>query len=121
MISASCTISSKVNTAKIRSLRPISKQTKCGKISASISTPSPGSTTEDMYRGVFNTGAEVSFKASRLWPDVRSSAFAVDGLRHIVEPSANYVFVPNPKYSETNMVPQFDYELPSLRLLPIEF
>src|SRR5207247_7308905 len=57
----------------------------------------------------------------QLRPDIHGKVFDFDGLRHIVEPSANYVFVPNPKYSGTNDVPRFDYELPALRLLPIEF
>jgi len=81
----------------------------------------PGAATDEVYRGVFNTGAEVSFKASRLWPALQSKLLDLDGLRHIVEPSVNYVFVPEPNYSGTNDLPQFDYELPSLRLLPIEF
>lgn len=80
----------------------------------------PGATTEEVYRGVFNTGAEISFKASRLWPGVRSRALELDGLRHIIKPSANYVYVPRPT-SLPSQLPQFDYQLPSLRLLPIEF
>jgi lipopolysaccharide assembly outer membrane protein LptD (OstA) len=80
----------------------------------------PGATTDEQYRGVFNTGAEISFKASRLWPGVENKFFEVDGLRHIIQPSANYVFVPSPSVAP-NQLPQFDYELPSLRLLPIEF
>ena len=81
----------------------------------------PGATTEELYRGVFNTGAEINFKASRLWPASRSEALQVDGLRHIIQPSVNYVYVPNPTHRGTNELPQFDYELTSLRLLPIEF
>jgi len=42
-------------------------------------------------------------------------------LRHIIQPSFNYVYVPQPNYAGTNELPQFDYELPSLRLLPIDF
>jgi len=80
----------------------------------------PGGVTEDQARGVFNTGAEVSFKASRLMPNVRNKFFDVDGLRHIVEPSLNYVFVPRPSVQPEEL-PQFDRELPSFRLLPIEF
>jgi lipopolysaccharide assembly outer membrane protein LptD (OstA) len=80
----------------------------------------PGATTDEQYRGVLNTGAEISFKASRLWSGVKSDLFEVDGLRHIIEPSANYVFVPKPT-ATPNQLPQFDYELPSLRLLPIDF
>ena len=81
----------------------------------------PGATTDEESRGVLNTGMEVSFKASRLWPAVQNKLLDVDGLRHIIEPSVNYVFVPNPIYSRTNDLPQFDFERPSLRLLPIEF
>jgi LPS-assembly protein len=80
----------------------------------------PRTTSEDVYRGVLDTGAEVSLKASRLWPDIENRALDVDGLRHIVEPSADYLYVPKPNY-QPSQLPQFDYEFPSLRLLPIEF
>ena len=78
-----------------------------------------GATTDDVSRWVFDTGAEVSSKASRLWPAAQNSLFQVDGLRHIVEPSINYAYIPNPNVYGTNQVPQFDYQMPSLRLLPI--
>jgi len=81
----------------------------------------PGARTDEVNRGIFNTGAEVNFKASRLWPDYRSSLLEADGLRHIIQPSINYVFVPTPNARGTNEIPQFDYVLPSLRLLPIDF
>ena len=71
-------------------------------------------------RGVFNTGAEVSFKASRVWPGVRSDLLDVDGLRHILEPSVNYVFVPSPNVLPSQL-PQFDLQLPSLEMLPLAF
>jgi LPS-assembly protein len=80
----------------------------------------PGATTDEVYRGVFNTGAEVSFKASRTWPAFQRPFLEIDGLRHIVEPSINYVYVPTPNERPPEL-PQFDYELQSLRLLPIEF
>jgi len=80
----------------------------------------PGATTGEQYRGVFNTGAELSTKASQVWPATQSKFFEVDGIRHIIEPSVNYVFVPAPSRAPRQL-PQFDYELPSLRLLPIEF
>jgi LPS-assembly protein len=82
-------------------------------------TTGPGATTDDVSRWVFDTGAEVSTKASRLWPEAQNDFFQVDGLRHIVEPSVNYAYIPNPNVYGTNLVPQFDYVLPSLRLLPI--
>jgi LPS-assembly protein len=81
----------------------------------------PGATTEERDRAVFNTGAEFSFKASQLWPAVQSEFFQADGLRHIIQPSLNYVYVPRPNYVGTNELPPFDYELPSLRQLPIDF
>ncbi len=80
----------------------------------------PGATTTEEYRSVFNTGAEFSLKASRLWRGVQSKFWDADGLRHIVEPSVNYVYVPKPNVS-TNHIPQFDYESPSYPLLPIDF
>lgn len=71
-------------------------------------------------RWVFNTGAELSFKASQIWPTVHNDLLDVDGIRHIIEPSINYVFVPRPSTTPLNL-PQFDTELPSYRLLPITY
>jgi hypothetical protein len=79
-----------------------------------------GQPNSDVVRGVFNTGVEVSFKASQLWPEATNSFFQVDGLRHIIEPSANYVFVPDPSVPPAQL-PPFDSELPSLALLPVDF
>jgi len=81
----------------------------------------PGATTEEVYRGIFNTGAELSFKASRVWPGLHNPWLSINGLRHILEPSVNYAFVPNPTHRGTNELPQFDYQLPALRLLPIDY
>ncbi len=80
----------------------------------------PGGTNSEAYRTVFNTGVGTSFKASHLWMGATNSFLAVNGLRHIIEPSANYVFVPNPS-KEPSQLPQFDSALPSLQLLPVEF
>jgi LPS-assembly protein len=80
----------------------------------------PGAMTDEQHRAVFNTGAEVSTKASQLWAGVRSRFWDLDGVRHIIQPSVNYVFVPAPNRRPPSL-PQFDYEVPSLRLLPIEF
>lgn len=80
----------------------------------------PGGTNGEAYRGVFNTGAEISFKASRLWRGTTNQWLDVNGLRHILEPSVNYVFVPRP-HPQPDELPAFDYDLPSLRLRPIEF
>ncbi|MCL5096080.1 MAG: LPS assembly protein LptD [Candidatus Omnitrophica bacterium] len=79
-----------------------------------------GATTTDQTRAVFNTGAEFSTKLSRTWAGARNRLLEVDGLRHIFEPSVNYVFVPKPNVLPPQL-PQFDSQLPSFRLLPIEY
>lgn len=83
-------------------------------------TEGAGTTTSEKERFVFNTGAEVSFKASRVYKDAESDLLDVHELRHIIEPSLNYVFVPHPTRSPGEL-PQFDREIPSLRLLPLDF
>ncbi|HYE32990.1 MAG TPA: LPS assembly protein LptD [Methylomirabilota bacterium] len=79
-----------------------------------------GSVLTEEDRFVFNTGAETSFKASRVWGGARNKTFDIDGLRHIIQPSLNYVYVPNPS-AHISEIPQFDTEYPSLRLLPIDY
>ena len=80
----------------------------------------PGGTNSVVNRTVFNTGISASFKASQLWIGATNSFLQVDGLRHVIEPSANYVYVPNPS-APPSQLPQFDSALPSLLLLPVEF
>lgn len=79
-----------------------------------------GTTTGDESRSVFNTGAEVTWKSSRVYGGARSELLDVQGLRHIIEPSVNYVFVPVAN-KVPHELPQFDRELPTSRLRPIEF
>ena len=78
-----------------------------------------GSTKDRRERYVFSTGVEVSTKLSKFMPGAQSKLLAVNGLRHIIQPSINYAFIPRP-----NRVPselhQFDAEITSPRLLPIE-
>ena len=80
----------------------------------------PGGTTTETSRTIFDTGAKASFKLSRLWSGATNSALEINGLRHIVEPSANYVYVKNPSTPSTQL-PQFDSLSPSLLLLPVQF
>jgi LPS-assembly protein len=75
---------------------------------------------EARNRSVFNTGAELSFKASQVWSAARSRFLDVDGIRHILQPGVNYAYVPRPSARPAEL-PQFDQEWPSLRLLPIDF
>jgi LPS-assembly protein len=79
----------------------------------------PGATNSESYRKIFNTGMDVSFKVSRLWAGATNHLLDVDGLRHIVEPSASYAFVPRPSTLPPQL-PQFDFQSPSPLLLPIQ-
>ncbi len=75
---------------------------------------------QERNRWVVNTGAEMSFKASQLWAGKESKFWDMDGLRHIIRPSINYAWVPNPSPTPGALA-QFDRTLPTFRLLPIEF
>ncbi len=79
-----------------------------------------GATTDEEFRSVFNTGAEVTWKASRVYRGAQSDLLEVQGLRHIIEPSVNYAYVPVPNKAPRELA-QFDRSLPSSRLRPIEF
>lgn len=91
-----------------------------GRLTYYTAEAGPGGTNTEAWRAVFNTGVGASFKASQVWPGVKSSFWNVDGLRHVVEPSVNYVFVPSPSRTPAQL-PQFDSALPSLVLLPVQF
>ena len=84
----------------------------------------------DIKRVVADLGTDVSFKFARTWSDVRNDRFGIDGLRHIVEPFADYQWVPEPNVSTNNLF-QFDTvrsialsnreTLPVTRYMPLEF
>jgi LPS-assembly protein len=77
-------------------------------------------TSDSISRGIFNTGMNVDFKASRVWSDSQNKFLDVNGVRHIVQPSVDYAFVS--RCGDTpSKLPQFDYQMPTLRLLPIDF
>ncbi len=85
------------------------------------STSGPGATTTNHSRTVLNTGVEASFTVSRTWAGVHNDFFEMDGLRHIFQPSVNYVYIPQPS-TLPSQLPQFDYQpTNSLRQLPIDF
>ena len=50
-------------------------------------------------------GREVSFKLSRLWSNARNKFWDADGIRHIIEPSVNYAFVPDPSVPPEQTAP----------------
>lgn len=91
-----------------------------GRVTQYGETDGRQSTFDEESRFVFNTGAELSTKASRVWRGAENKLLEVRELRHIIAPSINYVFVPKPN-ARPHELPQFDTELPSLRLLPIEY
>jgi lipopolysaccharide assembly outer membrane protein LptD (OstA) len=72
------------------------------------------------WRSIFNAGVEGSFKFSREWDDVQSRAFGLDGLRHIVQPFANFSYVSSPNVDPA-VIEQFDRVQPSTKLNPIDF
>jgi LPS-assembly protein len=84
------------------------------------SNQSTNGSDNDTTREVFNTGVSASFKASQTWAGATNSLLEMDGLRHIIEPSANYVYIPDPSVAPGRL-PQFDAEQPSLMLLPDTF
>lgn len=79
-----------------------------------------GAALNDANRWVFNTGAEVSTKLSRTWNNTELPWFESRGIRHIMRPSLNYVYVPSPNKRPIDL-PQFDTTIPTLRLLPLDF
>jgi LPS-assembly protein len=74
----------------------------------------------DTFRTVFNAGAEASFKISRTWEDIQSSALGLDGLMHVIQPFTDFSYVkengPNPL-----SILQFDRFEPSTQLRAIDF
>jgi LPS-assembly protein len=83
-------------------------------------TDGPGANLNNQDRLIMNTGAEFSAKASRFYPDANSKWLELDGLRHIIQPSLNYVFVPRPNKTPSDL-PGYEYELAASRLLPIMY
>lgn len=75
---------------------------------------------EEQRRGVFHAGMEANFRASRTYDAVTNRFWAIRGLRHVVQPSINYAYIPEPS-TLPHILPQFDGELPSLWQLPLQF
>lgn len=69
--------------------------------------PETAPVTQDVTRVIYDLGVDTSFKVSRSWDDVHSDMFRIDGLRHILQPFADYQWVPRPDKT-TNELFQFD-------------
>ncbi len=54
-------------------------------------------------RVVGEFGLEMSLKAHRTWLDLKSEMLGLDGLRHVLEPYANYTYIPDPKEDKDNL------------------
>jgi LPS-assembly protein len=91
-----------------------------GRLTYYSSESGPAAVHTETSRSVFNTGIATSFKTSRLWSNATNSLLQVDGLRHVIEPTVDYVYVPTPS-ATPDQLPQFDSDLPSLLLLPVDF
>lgn len=86
--------------------------------------------TQEVKRVIGNLGTEVSFKLSRTWADIGSQRLGIDGLRHILQPFADYSWVPAPNVAAKDLF-QFDTirsvtltngeTLPVTRYVPLEF
>ncbi len=74
----------------------------------------------EIFRSVFNTGVEFSFKMHRVY-DKHDEKWGIDGIRHVIEPFVNLSYIPNPTESPTSIM-QFDGRLRnSTRLQPLTF
>ncbi len=80
----------------------------------------PNIHTNEQARAAMETGVDVNFKLSRVYEDADSSLLDIHGLRHFIQPEFDYGYAPAPTRA-AYQVPQFDYQAPSLRLLPMEF
>jgi lipopolysaccharide export system protein LptA len=73
-----------------------------------------------VWRSIFNAGVEGSFKISREWDEVQNRTLGLDGLRHIIQPYANFSWVSSPNVDPA-IIEQFDRVQPSTKLNPIDF
>jgi LPS-assembly protein len=69
--------------------------------------PNTASDSNDVSRFVADLGSDVSFKLTRTWADVQNKPLGVDGLRHIIQPFADYQWIPNPNVNSNELF-QFD-------------
>jgi len=88
-----------------------------------VSNPLPeGILVEQGGRGRFawNTDVEASFKLSKALENVQERWLGLDGLRHIVQPYADFSWVSSPTVPPSKVLP-IDQYIPSTQLQPIDF
>lgn len=71
-------------------------------------------------RFAWNTDVEASFKLSKAFENVQERWLGLDGLRHVVQPYADFSWVSNPTVPSSNILP-IDQYIPSTQLQPIDF
>jgi len=71
------------------------------------------------FRSVFDTGLDMSFKASRDWDSVQSCSWGLDGLRHVIQPFTDFSYVRASR--NPSGILQFDRLTPSTELPSIDF
>ena len=72
-----------------------------------LRAPDSAPQTSEVSRAVYDLGMETSFKLWQQWDDVKNARLGIDGLRHILQPFADYQWVPRPTVA-TNALFQFD-------------
>lgn len=72
-----------------------------------LNGPATAPDTNEISRVVYAAGVDGSFKLTRTWPGVQNRRWRIDGLRHVIEPFADYQWIPEPNVASTNLF-QFD-------------
>jgi LPS-assembly protein len=72
------------------------------------------------FRFAVNSNVEASFKLSKAFESVQERWLGLDGLRHIVQPYADFSWVSQPTLLSSNVLP-IDQYIPSTRLQAIDF
>ncbi len=71
-------------------------------------------------RFALNTDVEASFKLSRVFENVQERWLGLDGLRHIIQPYADFSWVSTPTLRPSSILP-IDQYIPSTQLQAIDF
>jgi LPS-assembly protein len=71
-----------------------------------------------LFRYVFNVGTDLSTKVHSTWNDVKQKAWAIDGLRHVMEPFVHFSYVPRPNVRPTEFA-GFDNRVNSTQSTPL--
>jgi LPS-assembly protein len=71
-------------------------------------------------RFAMNAGVEASFKLSKVFEGVQARWLGLDGLRHVIQPYADFSWESKPTVPSSDLLP-FDQYIPSTRLQAIDF